>query len=216
MFFEQMHESWQVALRGERELLEGLENECLAGAPDLAPPLELVMRAFQIPLGEVRVLILGQDPYPTPGHANGLAFAVKTGVALPRSLANIMTELESDLPGVAANGEIWRWENRGVMLLNRHLTASLGQTGSHLHLGWSNFTDAAIRALAKARGRNLVAVLWGKQAQSAEALLSACNLIESAHPSPLSVHRGFFGSRPFSRCNQILTNAGLEAIDWSC
>jgi uracil-DNA glycosylase len=216
MFFEQMHKSWQQALAAERECLDSLESQCSVVGNQLAPTIDNVMRAFQTPLSQVRVLIIGQDPYPTIGHAIGLAFAVKAGLALPRSLANIVTELGSDLPAVAATGEIWRWQNRGVLLLNRHLTTLVGATGSHVNLGWSKFTDAAIRALAESQGKNLVAMLWGKHAQSARGLLSGCNLIESAHPSPLSAHRGFFGSRPFSRCNEMLMNAGLEPIDWSC
>lgn len=216
MFYEQMHESWQEALAGERALLDSLESECKKVSSELAPSIDNVMRAFQTPLSQVRVLIIGQDPYPTSGHAIGLAFAVKTGLALPRSLANIVTELGSDLPAVSATGEIWRWQNRGVLLLNRHLTTLVGDTGAHVNLGWSKFTDAAIRALAKTQGKNLVAILWGRQAQSSRGLLVGCNLIESAHPSPLSAHRGFFGSRPFSRCNEMLISAGLEPIDWSC
>jgi uracil-DNA glycosylase len=217
MFFEQMHESWQVALTGERALLQALEQDFATVADALAPPVHLVMRAFETPLQQVRVLILGQDPYPTFGHAIGLAFAVSPETRpLPRSLQNIMKELALDYPAATNAANLGLWQSQGVMLLNRHLTTSVGQAGAHVQLGWSKFTDAAITALANSQGQHLVAILWGKHAQSVRGLLSACNLIESAHPSPLSAHRGFFGSKPFSRCNDMLTSVGLEPIDWSC
>jgi uracil-DNA glycosylase len=217
MFFEQMHQTWQDALASERPRLDALEQECVKFGQRLAPPIQVVMRAFETPMDEVRVLLLGQDPYPTPGHAVGLAFAVSASTnPLPRSLQNIMKELASDYPALTNRADLDRWQAQGVMLLNRHLSTLVGETGSHLHLGWSKFTDAAIRALANAKGKKLVAILWGKHAQSAAELLAPCNLIESAHPSPLSAHRGFFGSKPFSRCNDMLTSVGLEPIDWSC
>ena len=216
MFFEQMHKSWQVALAENRPLLERIEVDLRPIFSQIAPAPELVCRAFEMPIDEVRVLLLGQDPYPTDGHAVGLAFAVAAGHALPRSLRNIMTELASDVPAATHTGDLSRWSEQGVMLLNRHLTTGLGSAGSHIGLGWQEFTDAAVRALAQHHGRDLVAVLWGNQARTAQRLLGAAQIVASAHPSPLSAHRGFFGSKPFSQVNQALEKVGREPIDWSC
>ena len=216
MFFEQMHKSWQVALAENRPLLERIEVDLRPIFSQIAPAPELVCRAFEMPIDEVRVLLLGQDPYPTDGHAVGLAFAVAAGHALPRSLRNIMTELASDVPAATHTGDLSRWSEQGVLLLNRHLTTGLGSAGSHIGLGWQEFTDAAVRALAQHHGRDLVAVLWGNQARTAQPLLGAAQIVASAHPSPLSAHRGFFGSKPFSQVNQALEKVGREPIDWSC
>jgi uracil-DNA glycosylase len=216
MFFEQMHESWQVALADQRALLERIEVDLRPIFSQIAPTPELVCRAFEMPIDEVRVLLLGQDPYPTPGDAVGLAFAIAPGRALPRSLRNIMTELVADVPAATHSGDLSRWAEQGVMLLNRHLTTGLGSAGSHIGLGWQEFTDAAVRALAQHHGRDLVAVLWGNQARTAQPLLGAAQIVASAHPSPLSAHRGFFGSKPFSQVNQALEKVGREPIDWSC
>lgn len=216
MFFEQMHESWQVALADQRALLERIEVDLRPIFSQIAPTPELVCRAFEMPLDEVRVLLLGQDPYPTPGDAVGLAFAIASGRPLPRSLRNIMFELASDIPTASHSGDLSRWAEQGVLLLNRHLSAGIGSAGSHIGLGWQDFTDAAVRALAQHHGRDLVAVLWGNQARTAQPLLGAAQVVASAHPSPLSAHRGFFGSRPFSQVNQALEKVGREQIDWSC
>ena len=216
MFFEQMHKSWQVALADQRPLLERIEVDLRPFFSKIAPAPQLVCRAFEMPIDEVRVLLLGQDPYPTAGDAVGLAFAVAAGHALPRSLRNIMTELASDVPAATHTGDLSRWSEQGVMLLNRHLTTGLGSAGSHIGLGWQEFTDAAVRALAQHHGRDLVAVLWGNQARTAQPLLGAAQIVASAHPSPLSAHRGFFGSKPFSQVNQALEKVGREPIDWSC
>jgi uracil-DNA glycosylase len=164
----------------------------------------------------VRVLIVGQDPYPGPGHAVGLAFSVSPKLQpLPRSLQNIFQELETDL-GVPRprNGDLTRWAERGVLLLNRTLTIGLGPGGSHRGKGWEAVTGQAITALA-ARGGPLVAILWGQQAQTLEPLLGGVPCIKSPHPSPLSARSGFFGSRPFSRANALLREQGAEPIDWS-
>jgi uracil-DNA glycosylase len=164
----------------------------------------------------VRVLIVGQDPYPGPGHAVGLAFSVAPNVRpLPPSLQNIFQELETDL-GVARprNGDLTRWAERGVMLLNRSLTVSPGASGSHRGKGWEAVTAQAISALAT-RGGPLVAILWGRDAQSLEPALGDVPCIKSPHPSPLSARSGFFGSRPFSRANELLRQQGAEPIDWS-
>ena len=174
-----------------------------------------MLRAFTRPLAGVRVLIVGQDPYPTPGHPIGLSFAVERSVSpLPKSLVNIYRELDSDL-GIppAAHGDLSSWFEQGVLLLNRVLTVQPGRPGSHRRRGWETVTTRAIEALA-ARGGPLVAILWGRDAQTAEPLLPGVPIISSAHPSPLSAHAGFFGSRPFSRANQALSAQGAAPIDW--
>ena len=175
-----------------------------------------VLRAFTRPIADVRVLIVGQDPYPTPGHPIGLSFAVDRDVRpLPRSLANIYRELRDDL-GVETprHGDLGAWADHGVMLLNRVLTVRPGVAGSHRGKGWEAVTDAAIRALV-ARDTPLVAVLWGRDAQALKPLLGTTPTIESAHPSPLSASRGFFGSRPFSRADAALVALGAHPVDWS-
>ena len=218
MFFEAMHPSWQQAMPGSRAQLEVIEAQLALVADQVAPELNRVMRAFELPIDAVKVLIVGQDPYPTLGDAVGLAFAIsQTGRALPRSLTNIMNELRSDLGDSVSNtGNLERWSQQGVLLLNRHLTTQVGAAGSHLKLGWAAFTNQAIAALAESRGKQLVAILWGKQAQELEPLLGEAKVLRSVHPSPLSAHRGFFGSKPFSAANRALTNLGVSPIDWSC
>lgn len=196
------------------ELGEFLRAEQAAGRPFL-PAGKHVLRAFERPFGDVRVLIVGQDPYPTPGHAVGLSFSVAPDVRpVPRSLANIFTEYmrDLDLPG-PANGDLSPWADRGVLLLNRSLTVQAGQPNSHQGKGWEAVTEQAIKALAE-RGGPLVAILWGRNARSLKPLLGGAPCLESAHPSPLSAHNGFFGSRPFSRANQLLIEQGAEPIDW--
>ncbi len=217
MFFEQMHSSWQSALGDQRDLLAQIEQRVSTDS-DVAPQLPLVMRAFTIAIEDVKVLVVGQDPYPTPGHAIGLSFAVAPDTKpLPRSLQNIMRELRDDLGKEVSNsGEISRWSEQGVMLLNRHLTTSSGQSAAHFDAGWSRFTDAAIRVLNRARGNRMVAILWGNEALSLRGLLPDAQVISSAHPSPLSARRGFFGSKPFSRANEALRFVGETEIDWAC
>lgn len=180
------------------------------------PAGENVLRAFSYPMSEVKVLVVGQDPYPTPGHSIGLAFAVERSVRpVPRSLQNIYRELNDDL-GVApaGHGDLTSWAERGVMLLNRVLTVRPGESGSHRGKGWEVVTECAIRALA-ARGGPLVAILWGNDAASLAPWLGAVPIIRSAHPSPLSASRGFFGSKPFSRANELLVAQGAEPVDWT-
>jgi uracil-DNA glycosylase len=165
----------------------------------------------------VRVLIVGQDPYPTPGHPIGLSFAVAPDVRpLPRSLQNIYKELGSDL-GVAtpAAGDLSAWTTQGVLLLNRVLTVQAGESGSHRGIGWEQVTDAAIEALVDRDDQPLVAILWGKDAQSLAPALPDVPIIASAHPSPMSADRGFFGSKPFSRANEFLYELGVDPINWS-
>ena len=187
----------------------------LASGRGYLPAGEHVLRAFQRPLADVRVLIVGQDPYPTPGHPVGLSFSVAPEVQpIPRSLVNIYTELRSDLgEATPTHGDLTRWTEQGVLLLNRVLTVSPGKSGSHQGRGWEAVTTAAIEALA-ARGGPLVAILWGRQAQSLGPVLGSIPRVESAHPSPLSARSGFFGSRPFSRANSLLVAAGGRPVDW--
>lgn len=175
-----------------------------------------ILRAFERPLADVRVLIVGQDPYPTPGHPIGLCFAVDAGVRpLPRSLVNIYQELHTDL-GLTPpeHGDLTAWADQGVLLLNRVLTVRPGAPGSHRGIGWEEVTSAAIDALVT-RGGPLVAILWGRDAQSLRGRLGDIPAIASAHPSPLSASRGFFGSRPFSRANAVLADQGVPPVDWS-
>ncbi|HCA85682.1 MAG TPA: uracil-DNA glycosylase [Streptomyces sp.] len=191
-----------------------LRAEIADGRPYL-PSGDNVLRAFRLPLAEVRVLVVGQDPYPTPGHAVGLCFSVGRDVRpLPKSLVNIYKELEADL-GIppAPHGDLTHWFEQGVLLLNRVLTVRPGAPASHRGKGWEEVTTRAVEALA-ARGGPLVALLWGRDAQSAESLLPGVPVVKSAHPSPLSAYNGFFGSRPFSRVNEALEAQGAAPIDW--
>ncbi len=196
------------------ELGERLRAEQAAGRGYL-PAGNHVLRAFQRPLADVRVLITGQDPYPTPGHPIGLSFAVDHHVRpLPRSLANIYRERESDL-GIppAPHGDLTAWSDQGVLLLNRVLTVRPGTPASHRGWGWEQVTELAIRTLV-ARDQPLVAILWGRDAANLRPMLADTPVIASAHPSPLSASRGFFGSRPFSRANALLEQSGAAPIDW--
>lgn len=198
-----------IAALGDR-----LRAEVAAGRHYL-PAGDRVLRAFGRPLDGVKVLIVGQDPYPTPGHPIGLSFAVDRHVSpLPRSLANIYQELGADL-GIppARHGDLSAWSDQGVMLLNRVLTVAPGAPASHRGWGWEKVTEHAIRSLV-ARGRPLVAILWGSDARSLRPLLGETPIIESPHPSPLSASRGFFGSKPFSRANALLERQGAAPVDW--
>lgn len=198
-----------IAAMGERLRAEVAEGRRYLPAGDD------VLRAFRRPLADVRVLIVGQDPYPTPGHPIGLSFAVDRHVRpLPRSLTNIYRELADDL-GIppAPHGDLSAWSDQGVMLLNRVLTVTPGEPGSHRGWGWEKVTEHAIRALV-ARGGALVAILWGRDAAALRPLLGDTPIIASAHPSPLSASRGFFGSRPFSRANDLLRDQGAAPVDW--
>ncbi len=209
---------WYQALEPVHERIAAmgdfLRAEVAAGRRFL-PAGDRVFAAFARPLSEVRVLVVGQDPYPTPGHAVGLSFSVAPHVRpLPRSLQNIFRELQDDL-GVEAptNGDLSPWADRGVLLLNRVLTVTPGIPASHRGKGWEEITEQAIRALV-ARGGPLVAILWGRDARNLRPLLGLTPVVESAHPSPLSAHNGFFGSRPFSRANELLVGQGADPIDW--
>ncbi|MDT3768048.1 uracil-DNA glycosylase [Gleimia hominis] len=195
------------------QLGDMLREEVRAGNQYLPAGTD-VLRAFTYPFEEVKVLLVGQDPYPTPGHAMGLSFSVNPGVALPRSLVNIYAELESDL-GIAPakTGDLTAWSRQGVCLLNRVLTVRAGAPGSHRNRGWEDVTELAIRALV-AREQPLVAILWGNDARKLKPLLGGVPCVESVHPSPLSARRGFFGSRPFSKVNALLEEQGCDPVDW--
>jgi len=192
-----------------------LRAETAAGRRYL-PAGDAVLRAFAAPFDEVKVLIVGQDPYPTPGHPIGLSFAVDPHVRpIPKSLQNIYRELRDDL-GIPTpeHGDLTAWSRQGVMLLNRSLTVQAGASGSHRGKGWEPVTELAIRALVS-RGKPLVAILWGRDAGTLRPLLGSTPVIASAHPSPLSASSGFFGSKPFSRANALLVEQGAVPVDWS-
>lgn len=182
------------------------------------PPAGKIFAAFDAcPFDEVKVVILGQDPYPGQGQANGLSFSVNPGVALPRSLRNIYKELEDDLGcPPPADGDLSMWARQGVLLLNSTLTVDAGSPASHQNRGWETFTDAAIRKIAEER-KDVVFILWGAYAQRKGEFVDRSRhcVITSPHPSPLSASRGFFGSKPFSRTNAYLASKGLTPIDWS-
>lgn len=189
-----------------------LETETAAGRAYL-PAADQIFRAFERPLATVKVLLVGQDPYPTQGDAVGLSFSVAPNRPLPRSLANIARELRTDTGEELRDGDLTQWADQGVVLLNRVLTVRAREAGSHRGQGWEEFTEHAIRALID-RGGPLVAVLWGKDAQKLVPMLGQVPYIASPHPSPLSASRGFFGSRPFSRANKLLVEQGAQPIRW--
>jgi uracil-DNA glycosylase len=191
-----------------------LRAEVAAGRRYL-PHGDRILRAFSRPLADVRVLVVGQDPYPTPGHPVGLSFSVAPEVRpIPRSLVNIYAELQADLGVVPApHGDLTAWADRGVMLLNRVLTVGPGAAASHRGRGWEEVTECAITALVR-RGGPLAAILWGRDAQSLKPMLGEVPWVQSAHPSPLSASRGFFGSRPFTRVNRLLVEQGGDPIEW--
>ncbi len=212
---DDLEAGWARALAPVRPQLSALSQRLAEEPAPWLPEAGDVLRAFRQPFADVRVLLVGQDPYPTPGHPIGLAFAVEPHVRpLPRSLVNVYRELHEDT-GVQPpeHGDLTAWTRSGVLLLNRALTVRAGDAGSHRRLGWQAVTDAAVRALAE-RGGPLVALLWGRDAQSVTPLLGDVPVVAGVHPSPLSARRGFFGSRPFSRVDALLREAGGEGIDW--
>jgi uracil-DNA glycosylase len=216
---ELVADDWAAALGSQTERVTAIGDHLrreIAHGRTYLPDGRHILRAFERPLADVRVLIVGQDPYPTPGHPIGLCFAVDAGVRpLPRSLVNIYQELHTDL-GLTPpeHGDLTAWADQGVLLLNRVLTVRPGAPGSHRGIGWEEVTSAAIDALV-GRGGPLVAILWGRDAQSLRGRLGDVPVIASAHPSPLSAARGFFGSRPFSRANAVLAGLGASPVDWS-
>lgn len=215
---ELVHPSWVEPLAPAAEHIAAagafLRDEVAAGRGYL-PAGDAVLRAFAQPFDEVRVLVVGQDPYPTPGHPIGLSFAVAPDVRpIPRSLANIYTELHDDLDLTPPeHGDLSAWTDQGVLLLNRVLTVQPGKPASHRGKGWEHVTATAINALVE-REQPLVAILWGRDARSLAPHLGDTPTVESAHPSPLSARSGFFGSKPFSRTNALLEELGTHTIDW--
>ncbi len=213
--------AWEQALKPEfgkpyyaalyRKVLEEYRTQTVY------PPGKDIFNAFNFtPLEKVKAVILGQDPYHEPGQANGLCFSVHPGVRIPPSLVNIFAELHDDLGfPVPDNGDLTKWAGEGVLLLNTVLTVRAHAANSHRNIGWEEFTDAAIRVLA-GLDRPLVFILWGSAARKKKSMITNPRhfIIESAHPSPLSAYNGFFGSRPFSRCNEYLKSEGIEPIDW--
>lgn len=215
---DQVGPGWAAALEPVADDIAAmgdfLRAEQAAGRRFL-PRGEDVFASLRMPFDDVRVLVVGQDPYPTPGHPIGLAFAVAPDVRpLPKSLRNIFTELVDDLDvPMPSSGDLTPWVDQGVLLLNRSLTVRPHAPASHRDAGWASVTDHVVDALV-ARGRPLVAILWGRQAQSVQPRLDGSPAITSPHPSPLSAHRGFFGSRPFSRANALLAEQGAAPVDW--
>ncbi|MBV2366156.1 uracil-DNA glycosylase [Streptomonospora nanhaiensis] len=214
---EIMDSGWAEALSPVADRIsqmgDFLRDEVAAGRTYL-PAGENVLRAFQQPFSDVRVLIVGQDPYPTPGHAVGLSFSVAPDCKPPGSLRNIFQEYSDDLGlPMPSSGDLTPWTKRGVLLLNRVLTVAPGRPASHRGKGWEEVTDQAIRALA-ARDVPMVGILWGRDARSLRPLMPAVPCVESTHPSPMSAKNGFFGSRPFSRANAMLEQQGAEPVDW--
>lgn len=202
-----IHASWRPVIAPFAELVTDILKRC---EPDTLPSKTDVFRALSLPLPEVRVVIVGQDPYPTPGHAHGFAFSVPASVKpLPKSLANIFSELRTDVGGAPETGDLTPWVRQGVLLLNRVLTVRAGEPGSHRGRGWETFTEAILRATEPS-----VAVLWGNDAQTARPFFPSAEILASPHPSPLSAHRGFFGSRPFSKVNEVLLAKGEQPIQW--
>ena len=212
---------WQSELRPEfsKPYYAGLYKKVIEeySSYTIYPPKDEIFRAFAMtPFEDTRVLILGQDPYHEPGQANGLCFSVRNGVRIPPSLVNIFKEMHDDLGvPIPKSGELEGWARQGVLLLNTVLTVRAHIANSHKGIGWEQFTDAAIRALSKKDGP-MVFILWGGAARKKKDMITDPRhlVIESAHPSPLSAYNGFFGSRPFSRCNDYLTSHGLPGIRW--
>lgn len=213
-----VHSSWLPFFHENQETLSKvisfITDDAAAGHPILPQP-EWILRPYATALNEIKVLIVGQDPYPNPSHAVGYAFSVAPEVKpLPASLRNIYQELKDDLDISRNTGDLSAWCQQGVMLLNRTLTVRAGEAGSHQKHGWEQLTTATLKTLA-ARRQPLVAVLWGKPAQELAPLLPEAKIITSAHPSPLAAYRGFFGSKPFSQVNTYLKTQGLSEINWA-
>ena len=211
MFFSSMHPSWQSRLSASKDLLTEIEAQLISES-QITPPPALVMRAFQEPFESVKVLLIGQDPYPTKDVACGLAFSVSDVSKQPQSLKNLMKELATDLPKVSNSGQLDRWSAQGVMLLNSALTTKVGAPGAHAKI-WIGFTKAVIGQLDSS---SLVCLSLGEHAKKLSVLIVKGEVIQATHPSPLSASRGFFGSRIYSRVNSALQAKGLAPIDWSC
>lgn len=209
--FNQLSDQWKLILKDSQPLLDEIESKI--DISNVTPPFEKIMAAFQTPPENVRVVIFGQDPYPTPGYAVGLSFSVPAGSKkLPPSLRNIFSELHQDCAGVLrTDGDLRDWQGQGVFLLNRVLTTEAGISLAHAGFGWEEFTQAVAQYLGD---KGCIGVFWGKKSQSLKRYFKNDRIIESAHPSPLSAYRGFFGSQPFSSINRMLTQQGQEPIRW--
>lgn len=214
MLFGLMHPSWQLALKDSRGLLADIEQQ-LTFDEETTPPKNLVMRAFELPVDQVKVLLIGQDPYPTKAVACGLAFAVSERSKKPQSLQNLMKELAADIPSASNGGDISAWSTQGVMLLNSALTTRVGAPGTHAKL-WSAFTKEVIETLDMQTGGNLVCLSLGEHAKKLSKSVKLGDVIQATHPSPLSASRGFFGSKIYSRVNSSLEAKSIAPIDWSC
>lgn len=208
--FEQLHPDWQAVLQPHKEQIDAIENK-LVGV-DTAPKFENIFRSLSHSIQSSRVVIFGQDPYPTSGHAHGLAFSVVDSVSpLPATLRNIYEELSTDCGVSRISGDLSDWYEQGVLLVNRVLTTQIGSSLAHSDLGWQKITEAVATELGK---NDVVAILWGKNAGELSGYFRPEWRIESVHPSPLSAYRGFFGSKPFSRCNEILREHDKNSIRW--
>ena len=208
--FDQLHPQWQNELTPHKDLIEYIDRSLIG--QEVAPDHSLIFRALSQPVDSTRVVIFGQDPYPTSGHAHGLAFSVDASVIkLPPSLRNIYKELEADLGVVRTNGDLSDWADQGVMLINRILSTDVGESLAHESLGWQEITETVARVLG---ARDVIAVLWGSPALELKRYFNEGSVISSVHPSPLSAYRGFFGSQPFSRINAKLREKGLKEVTW--
>lgn len=208
--FEQLHKDWQEGLVEHKDLIQKIESRI--GESEVVPPKDLIFRALTQSIASTKVVIFGQDPYPTPGHAHGLAFSVESTVApLPASLRNIYKELESDVGIKRASGDLTEWSNQGVMLINRTLTTEPGVSLAHQNFGWELITETVAKVLGQ---RDVVAVLWGSSAIKLKQFFRKDLVVSSVHPSPLSAYRGFFGSQPFSQVNSKLIASGKDPIFW--
>jgi uracil-DNA glycosylase len=208
--FDQLHTQWQSELRQHKDLIHQID--AFVRGCEITPAYDLVFRALDKPIDSTRVVIFGQDPYPKKGHAHGLAFSVDSEVTpLPASLGNIFKELHSDVGIDRTKGDLSDWTNQGVMLINRVLTTDIGKSLAHQNLGWQEITNSVARTLGK---RGVLAVLWGNSALELKKFFAEDHVITSAHPSPLSAYRGFFGSKPFSQVNAKLSSQGFSEINW--
>ena len=208
--FEQLHPQWQVELASHKALIESIDS--FITNRSVAPDYNLIFRALNQPIESTRVVIFGQDPYPTKGHAHGLAFSIDSSITnLPASLRNIYKELFADLGITRTDGDLSDWADQGVMLINRVLSTEIGKSLAHEKLGWQEITERVAQVLGE---RDVIAVLWGSAALPLKQFFHEQSVITSVHPSPLSAYRGFFGSSPFSQVNAMLRSKGLKEINW--
>lgn len=208
--FEQLHPQWQVELASHKALIESIDS--FITNRSVTPDYNLIFRALNQPIESTRVVIFGQDPYPTKGHAHGLAFSIDSSITnLPASLRNIYKELFADLGITRTHGDLSDWADQGVMLINRVLSTEIGKSLAHEKIGWQEITERVAQVLGE---RDVIAVLWGSAALPLKQFFHEQSVITSVHPSPLSAYRGFFGSSPFSQVNAMLRSKGLKEINW--